>query len=146
MIKITPADSAFSKCVRARANWKCERCGSRHERNSSGLHCSHFIGRGNWSVRFEPLNAIAACYGCHMHLQGDPVEHRELMAQYIGNHGVDFVVNLSNNTEEGRRMRKTKGKGAIAKHFRDEYARMVEIRDNARSFAGEVSVEFEGWK
>ena len=40
-IKITPADTAFSKCVKERADWKCERCGTQYQEGDRGLHCSH---------------------------------------------------------------------------------------------------------
>ena len=30
-VKITPADTAFGKCVKERASWRCERCGTQYQ-------------------------------------------------------------------------------------------------------------------
>lgn len=141
MIKITPADSAFSKCVRARVNWTCERCGAVHERNSTGLHCSHFHGRGNWSLRFEPLNAFAHCYGCHSYLGANPTEFASWVQSKIGLHAMYSLNYAREDTNLGRQYRKTKGTGEIAKYFRGVYQDMLNKRDN-----GETGrIDFAGW-
>ena len=42
-IKRTPADKAFSDCVRSASEWTCERCHTYYEEGRRmGLHCSHF--------------------------------------------------------------------------------------------------------
>ncbi len=130
MIKITPADSAFSKCVRERAGWKCERCGAQHDKSSTGLHCSHHHSRGNWSIRFEPIAAEALCYGCHSKVGGTQ-ERRE---QVLTREQQDILIEKKNDLTLGRIARKTKGKGEIAKHFRDEYEKMVNT--GVREFIG----------
>jgi hypothetical protein len=48
------------------------------------LHCSHFHGRGNWAVRFDPDNAVALCYGCHRIMGANPEEHREFIKSRLG--------------------------------------------------------------
>lgn len=58
-------DSEFSKWIRKRDGYTCQRCGRTHPENSSGLHASHFIGRANRAVRWDPQNVDAACNGCH---------------------------------------------------------------------------------
>lgn len=133
-IKITPADSAFSKCVRERANWRCERCGGVYLPGTQGLHCSHFYGRGNWSVRFEPLNGTALDMGCHLYLSANPEEHRAFQLQRIGEQNMAILTELKNNTNRGKEYRKTKGVGEVARHYRMEYMRMQET--GSREFAG----------
>lgn len=64
-MKLDKADQMFSKYIRNRDNWTCQRCGSKFAPNAPGLHCSHFHGRVRESVRFDPDNAISLCYGCH---------------------------------------------------------------------------------
>lgn len=123
-IKITPADSAFSKCVRYRAGWACERCGAQHDSSSTGLHCSHFFGRANWSVRFHPDNARSLCHGCHSWLSGNPYEHCEWIKGQIGEGRLQMLLEARNDTSLGKLYRKTKGKGDIAKWFRDQLAAM----------------------
>lgn len=51
------------------------------------------------------------------------------------------MIELKNNIDRGKQVRKTKGTGEIAKHFRNELARMKELRAN-----GETGrIEFVGW-
>ena len=64
-IKIDKADQIFSRWIRTRDKWTCQRCHTRHEERSQGLHNSHYWGRGKESTRFEPDNCDALCYGCH---------------------------------------------------------------------------------
>lgn len=137
LIKITPADQAFSRCIRERAGWRCERCGKQYGEGYQGLHCSHHHRRGHWSIRFEPLNAEALCYGCHSHVGGTEQRIRECLteSQY------DLLIELKNNIDRAKQVRKTKGVGDIAKHYRNELARMKELRSK-----GETGrIEFVGW-
>lgn len=119
-IKRTPADAAFSKLIRQRAGWKCERCGAQHDESSTGLHCSHYYSRGNWAVRFDPDNARALCYGCHAFLGGRPAEHTEWFISVIGQGVYDLLTERKNDKYLGREYRKTKGIGPVAKHYRDQ--------------------------
>jgi hypothetical protein len=41
----------------------------------------------------------------------------------------------------GRTLRRTKGKGEIAKHYRDEYARLAAHRERG----AQARIEFVGW-
>jgi hypothetical protein len=66
-MKIDKADQTFSAYIRERDNWTCQRCKTKYEPGSQGLHCSHFFGRRNESTRFEPSNATAICFGCHQY-------------------------------------------------------------------------------
>lgn len=132
----TPADIAFSKCVRERASWRCERCGKQYPEGAGGLECSHGYTRGNWSVRFHPLNAESLCTGCHFREGG--LDH---LKRSLTDWEIERLQELANDTAIGRLVRKTKGKGDIAKHYRDEYQRMREQR-----MAGvQGRIEFEAW-
>jgi hypothetical protein len=127
VLKRTPADAAFSDCVRERAGWRCEICGTQYHRKSRGLHCSHFISRGNWGVRFDPLNAEALCYAHHMsHGGGGRIAETLTDAQQT------TLFERRNDSSLGKAYRRTKGKGAIAKHYRAEYERMQ--KEGATSF------------
>lgn len=138
----TPADYWFSRCVRERAEWTCENCGKQYHEGDQGLHCSHFFGRGNWAVRFEPLNAFAHCFSCHMHFEGNP---HEFVAwahfEKIGTGKYPLLVELSNDLMRGKEYRRTKGKGEIAAHYKAEFERMQAER--AKGKRGRI--EFVGW-
>ena len=137
-INRTPADIAFSNCVRERASWHCERCAKYFpEGNRGGLDCSHHHSRGNWAIRFEPLNAEALCYGCHAHVGGT----EERRAEVLSTSDRDLLYKFKNDIERGRITRKTKGKGEIAKHYRNELARM----QRRRAHGDTGIIEFVGW-
>lgn len=136
-IKRTPADAAFSDCIRERANWTCELCGRYYPEGSRmGLHCSHFIGRRNTSTRWEPMNAMALCYGCHSKVGGDPHHHTEIFQERLGD--------LYEILLEKKRMivpKCDRDLRAIAKHFRLQLQEMQKKRAN-----GETGrIEFQGW-
>lgn len=89
-IKITKADSLFSKRIRERDNWTCQRCGTRYDPPTSALHCSHFWGRSNKCTRFDPLNCDALCYGCHRRWESNKQgEYRDFKIRQLGKKGYD---------------------------------------------------------
>ena len=137
----TPADTWFSRCVRERAGWRCESCGKQYNEGDTGLHCSHFIGRGNWAVRFEPLNAFAHCFGCHMKFEGNPNMFVEWVKGINGAANFEIVIEASNSIMRGKEYRRTKGKGEIAAHYKKEYESMKAQR--AQGVTGRI--EFVGW-
>ena len=117
-VKKTPADFAFSDCIRALAGWKCAKCGTYYPEGVArkGLHCSHHHGRGNWSIRFDPMNAESLCYGCHSHYGGTEERRNEVLTK--GEQ--DLLFEKKRDMNLAKEYRKTKGKGAIAKHYREQ--------------------------
>lgn len=83
-IRIDPLDVLFSRYIRTLAGWRCERCGKQFLPPTNGLHCSHFHGRRKKSVRWDPENAVALCFGCHAHFTGHPLEHVEWFSNRLG--------------------------------------------------------------
>ncbi len=84
-IKITQLDSLFSKKIRSRDNWTCVRCKTYHAPPTSALHCSHFWGRALKSVRYDPRNCDALCYGCHSKWESNKQgEYREFKIHQLG--------------------------------------------------------------
>lgn len=138
LIKVTPADKWFSKCVRERADWRCERCGAHHLPNSQGLHCAHWHSRGNWGTRFDKSNAAALCYGCHVVTGRERErEHKPLMLRLVGDLELDRLWHDSRRPAHGIRKRVPE----ISKHYRDQYEAML-----AERTAGRIGrLEFDGW-
>ena len=123
-LKITSADRWVSKCVREAADWTCCRCGTKHQEGSQGLHASHGYSRGNWSVRFNTeLNIRAHCYGCHMSEGGN------WMYRLLTDEQRALLEELKNDTARGKMYRKTKGVGEIAKHYREQYDILRQLRE-----------------
>lgn len=125
---ITPADTAFSWCVRERANWRCERCMKQYDRDDpnarKGLHCSHWMGRGNWSTRFNPLNGFSHCRGCHQYFSARPALFTDWVIERHGEEVADKLKALSNKPAKGLRRRV----GEIAKWYRQENKAQLEKR------------------
>lgn len=136
-IKRTPADDAFSKCVRERVNYRCERCNTYHAPNNAALHASHHHRRGQWGVRFHPWNAEALCYGCHSHHGGT----QQRMDEVLTEAQQELLRERRDDIGLAKEYRRTKGRGAIAKHYRDELERMQSLR--AQGETGRI--EFEEW-
>ncbi len=120
-VKIREADRLFSRCVRERAGWQCEKCGTQHEEGSRGLECSHFHGRGKWSPRFDPDNCFSICTACHFRLVGNPVEH-----VCKGDGFMQILTERANDLSLGRMAKRSEKE--IRAHYRAELARMKELR------------------
>ena len=84
-MKIDKADSLFSKYIRIRDKWICQRCRKQYEEGAGGIHCSHFYGRRNENTRFEPDNCISLCYGCHKYFDETNREaYRDFKIKQLG--------------------------------------------------------------
>ena len=97
-VKIRKTDILFSKYIRSRDNWTCNRCKHKHEVGSRGLHNSHYWSRGKESVRFEEDNCIALCFACHrLWGHGDEREqYREFMIKKLGEEGFKGLMMQAN--------------------------------------------------
>ena len=123
-IKITKADSFFSKCIRLAADYQCQRCGAQHDASSKGLHCAHYHSRGIWSIRHDPLNAAAMCYGCHSYIDSHPAEKLQWFAQHLGNKNVEILLEKKQNSKSGRKREQKE----ITQHYKAEFERMMQLR------------------
>lgn len=83
-IKISNLDKKFSFFIRSRDGWMCQRCFKKYIPPTSGLHASHFWGRANKSVRFDPENVVSLCFGCHQHFTANPAEHLAWFEKRLG--------------------------------------------------------------
>lgn len=91
-VRLDPADIAFSKWIRTRDQWTCQRCGRQYRPPTSSLQCSHFQGRGKEATRFDPLNCDALCAGCHQYFTAYPAEHYAWQVQRKGQETVDKII------------------------------------------------------
>ena len=91
-VRIDQADKFFSLFIRYRDNWTCQRCSTKYDVGSQGLHCSHFWGRARESTRFDPENASAHCHGCHAFLTANPELHRDWKLKQMGQRAYDLLM------------------------------------------------------
>jgi transposase-like protein len=82
-ISIDKRDTVFSKIVRLRARWNCDRCG-RFFNLGHGLQCSHFYGRRHRATRWAFDNAAAHCFACHNFLGENPIEFAAWVRKFLG--------------------------------------------------------------
>jgi hypothetical protein len=143
LMKTTPADTWFSKCVRERANWTCERCGKVYQFPAQGLDCAHYETRDNWAVRFDPINAFCLCRGCHGYFDRERrLEFEDLYLKVFGRETLDiWYEKCRQNATIGREYKRTRGLGECAKYYKHEFERMQELR--SQGVTGRI--EFAGW-
>lgn len=138
-IKITPADRWFSMCVRERTDWTCERCGNQYEYQHRGLHCSHYFGRGSWSVRHVGDNAFAHCFGCHQHLGSNPDEFARWVSNHLGDGAMGILREKWQSVDRGRRAKR--GQKELASHYQQQHK--LQRQQRLDGVAGRV--DFEDW-
>ncbi len=56
-------DAITPKIVKLRDVRQCQRCGSFPD--VRGCHWAHIYGRSDFRLRWDLLNALVLCYGCH---------------------------------------------------------------------------------
>lgn len=72
-------DKIVSKIVRSRGS--CEKCGLS---DYSKLQAAHIYSRTYRSVRWDLLNILCLCAGCHFHGHKNPVLFTEFVKQHLG--------------------------------------------------------------
>ena len=82
-IRIDKIDVVFSKLIRLRARFNCDRC-RRYFPLGHGLQCAHVFGRRHQSTRFDPDNAIALCYSDHQYFGENPTIFTAWVKKHLG--------------------------------------------------------------
>jgi len=96
-MKLNKADTIFSRWIRERDKWTCQRCRKDYKDNRQALHCSHYYGRANWTTRFEPDNCVALCYGCHKYFDETNREaYRDFKLKKLGTKKFNALKRLAN--------------------------------------------------
>ena len=126
-MKISLADTYFSKCVRTAAKWKCERCETQHEKGSQGLHCSHIFSRRYRNVRWSKDNVQALCFSCHQWFGGNPADSGYWITELLGEGHMELLREKKNSKV---RVSKLEEKD-IAKHYREQ---LKLLEDGAETF------------
>ena len=63
-------DTEYSRYVREKANWKCEKCGVKDIPPTKFIQCSHYIGRAEKATRYDEDNTDVLCDPCHKFFEG----------------------------------------------------------------------------
>lgn len=126
-MKISEADKWFSRCVRERDHWTCQRCGKQYEEGSQGIHCSHNFSRRHRTIRWCGDNALALCYSCHEWYGGNPPDSGAWLESKVGEGTVDI---LREKMRSGIKVSKLEEK-EIGKYYKELYE---EMRKGLRKF------------
>jgi 5-methylcytosine-specific restriction endonuclease McrA len=119
-MKLRLADTVFSKWIKKRDKYTCQRCGAVHQEKSQGLHCAHFIGRRNEATRFDPENADALDYGCHSYFHQNPDKHKEWKQKQLGDERFLILTTIRKRTIV------KKDDKAVVAHYRGLLANKLE--------------------
>lgn len=100
-MKTTKEDKVFSTLIRLANNFTCENCffidsEAQITFKSRQIHLSHFIGRGNYQVRWNVDNGYCLCATCHAYYEDRPSEHTQFVTNLIGKEKVEHLEWVSN--------------------------------------------------
>lgn len=137
-VKIKPADTFFSRCVREAANWTCERCNTQYEKGSQGLHCSHIYSRRHRTIRWCALNVQALCYSCHQWFGGNPADSGLWIWEYLGTGAMEILIEKKNTKVKVSKLEEKD----IAAHYRKQ----LKALESQRGSGKEGRLEFESWQ
>lgn len=86
-VKIDKLDELFSRYIRLRDNYTCQRCGVK----SQHVQCAHFHGRANKATRYDESNSTTLCFYCHQYFHGHPLEFVEWTKKRLGEREFDML-------------------------------------------------------
>jgi hypothetical protein len=120
-IKRDAADKWFSDVVRQKAGFQCEHCGKQDGR----MECAHIWGRAAKSVRWSMDNALCLCHYCHKVFTANPLDFSVWLESHLGQGHLDML------REKWQVLMPTNKKlrAEIAKHYREEHAKMLQNED-----------------
>ena len=105
-VRLDKHDTLFSKFIRTRDKWRCQKCGNKFEPPTKALHNSHYVTRGAWNTRYDEQNCDALCYGCHQYWAGKGREEYKLFKiNQLGEIGFLELIKRSNEYVNKRKLR-----------------------------------------
>ena len=111
-MKCSAADTAFSKAIKLRDNYTCQKCGIVRDR----MECSHIHSRRHRTIRWDAMNAITKCHSCHRWWHENPTEAGRWFEGKYGTLHVELLLEKKRNPVK---VPKSEEK-AIAKHYREQ--------------------------
>ena len=137
-LKRSPADDSFSKCVRAAADYKCQKCEKQYDKSSTGLHCSHNFGRRHKTIRWCSDNALSLCFSCHQWFGENPADSGKWLEEFVGIGTVDLLREKMRSKVKVSKLEEKE----IAKRYREQLKIIQDKREG-----GEIGyIDFESWQ
>ena len=98
-VKRDKIDDIFSKLIRERVNYTCEKSGRYYPEGLArkGCHCSHLWGRRHTATRWHPDNAFCHASSVHREFGENPVAFRDWALKMLGGERFQVVRELAND-------------------------------------------------
>jgi hypothetical protein len=127
-VRISRADEAFSKCVRAAAKYTCQRCGKVGGR----MECSHIYSRSHRTIRWCKENAMCKCHTCHRWWHQNPIDAVNWFIAKMGQVLIDILIEKKNSKVRVSKLEEEE----IAKHYKAELKKLESSETD----------DFESWQ
>lgn len=118
-MKISAADKYFSLCVRDAHDNTCETCGK-----VGRMEASHVYSRRHRTIRWDKLNIMCQCNGCHRAWHESPLKSFQWFESNYGSARVELLREKMNSKVK---VPKSEEKD-IAKHYREQHAIILQKR------------------
>jgi hypothetical protein len=94
------ADTEYSKFLREKRGYRCEKCGYYEAPPTQRIQCSHYLGRSYKAIRFDDDNCDVLCATCHHVLEdAKQYEYREWKIAKLGQEKHDELWRKANNSQ-----------------------------------------------
>jgi hypothetical protein len=142
MIKISPADAAFSQCVKVRVAGRCEASGREFPGadltgKAAGLECAHVYGRRAKSTRWFPDNAVSLSHGKHRYYTENPHEWIAFVAEKLGQERFERL--------RAKWLTNVKVNEALEKQIAAHYRKQLRLMQDMRKQGVGGRIEFLSW-
>lgn len=99
-IKLRKTDKLYTKIIRFKYDYRCQRCGKKYSENQSlyNLGVSHYYGRSRESTRFDDDNVTLLCnLPCHAKWGSEERgDYTEYMINRLGQKGFEELTKRAN--------------------------------------------------
>ena len=83
-IKVDRLDNLWSRIIKERDGWRCQRCGGYYPHGGKGIQAAHIVSRRHANTRHELMNGVCLDTGCHLFFHAHPFEFVEFAKKRLG--------------------------------------------------------------
>lgn len=69
---VAKLDKVTAQVIKLRDDYTCQRCGGKPQ--PQGCHWAHIYSRTSHKMRWDLLNSLVLCNGCHRHWHANPID------------------------------------------------------------------------
>lgn len=132
-LKISTADKYFSMCIREARNHTCETCGK-----TGRMEASHVYSRRHRTIRWDKLNIMCQCNGCHRAWHESPLKSFAWFESEYGQGRIDILREKMNS--------KIKVPKSEEKEIASHYRAQLKLIEQKRADGETGYIDFESWQ